>query len=1075
MNFIADFHIHSQFSRATSKELIPENLDQWAGIKGITVVGTGDFTHPGWLKELKEKLEPAEQGLLRLKDQYRSGLIRRYPEGPVKEARFLLTAEISSIYKKGDKVRKIHNVVFAPDFTTVEKIQHKLSRIGNITSDGRPILGLDAKELLDLILSSSEEAFFVPAHIWTPWFSVLGSKSGFDSIEECFEDLTGHIYALETGLSSDPPMNWLCSFLDRFTLISNSDAHSPEKLGREANLFNTNLSYDAIIDALKSKDSGSFQGTIEFFPEEGKYHFDGHRKCGICWEPAETRKHCGTCPECGKKVTVGVMNRVSQLADRNTPAKEKTFIPCHSLIPLKEILSEILGTGPQSKKVSQAYDTLIREAGSEFNILLHLPPEEINNTGMGLLTEAVKRMRKGEVYIKGGYDGEYGTVKVFREHEKKLLGPQESLFKDFIKEKGSGTAAKKRSTGREVKNSQLNPPSSGKPASEPPKAAGPYLLNAEQQKAVEHTQGPSLVIAGPGTGKTGVLVHKILNLILRHAIAPEHILAITFTNKAAGEMKGRLCGMSENNVVPTGLQVYTFHALGLSVITENLEHTGRKDGFIIIDEDDRERMLVEKTGCKRKEAKKTSRAITAVKLSLRSADSIEEPKFAGIFNTYEKVLRKDNLFDLDDLIYQTVLLLEREHGVLNHYRDRYRWIIIDEYQDINLSQYRMIKMLAPGKDANLCAIGDPDQAIYGFRGADVRFIEKFRDDYPGAAVFKLKKSYRCSDSILRASGKVIPKPDREHAWLEGIGKGVKIKITENRSDKSEAEYVARIIEKLVGGVSFFSIDSEIIEGGRDATVNSLSDIAILCRIRAQMGAIAKALRDHMIPCQMIGNASFFEQEPVKSIMLLVALSLHPDNEFLKGKVREQKSFLQADLSHIHDFAQKPSTGDMILSIVEEYFKNEISAYEMDIKHLIGLAEDFGNDAAGFLRHSALWSEADAGQSGVERVSLMTLHAAKGLEFKCVFIIGCEEGLIPYSLFQGRKTDPDEERRLLYVGMTRAKELLYLCHAAGRTLNGRKYNLARSPFLNNIEKELIETSRSEYKRKEKPEERQLSMF
>ncbi|WP_457565156.1 endonuclease Q family protein, partial [Caldithrix abyssi] len=367
MRFIADLHIHSHFSVATSKDLIPEKLDYWARIKGIPVVGTGDFTHPGWLKELKEKLEPAEDGLFKLKEEL------RLPGAPDTPVRFLLSAEISSIYKKNNKVRKIHNVILAPDFESVEQMQARLSRIGNITSDGRPILGLDAKDLLELTLEVNEDNFFIPAHIWTPWFSALGSKSGFDSIEECFEDLTQYIYAVETGLSSDPPMNWLCSFLDRFTLISNSDAHSPEKLGREANIFQAELSYRGIIEALKNPDSQKFAGTVEFYPQEGKYHLDGHRKCGVRWDPLQTLQNKGICPVCGKKVTVGVLNRVAQLSDREEIEELPGRKPFYSLIPLKEALSEILQTGPNTKTVDQAYQALIQKAGSEFNLLLNLP------------------------------------------------------------------------------------------------------------------------------------------------------------------------------------------------------------------------------------------------------------------------------------------------------------------------------------------------------------------------------------------------------------------------------------------------------------------------------------------------------------------------------------------------------------------------------------------------------------------------------------------------------------------------------------------------------------------------------
>jgi len=435
MKYIADFHIHSHYSIATSKMLVPEYIDYWARLKGIKVVGTGDFTHPGWLKELQLKLEPAEPGLFRLKDEFMLDEASETHTFSGTSTRFLLTAEISNIYKKYGKVRKVHNLIFAPDFEVVEKIQTALSKLGNITSDGRPILGLSSKDLLEIALNASDRVFFVPAHIWTPWFSVLGAKSGFNTVEECYDDLADHIYAVETGLSSDPPMNWMCSFLDRYTLISNSDAHSPEKLGREANLFNTELSYDGIIHAMKTGDPEQFLGTVEFFPQEGKYHFDGHRKCSISWNPLKTLKNNEICSVCGKKVTIGVMNRVAQLADRSDIEERCNRHSFYSLITLKKILSEITGVGQESKKVSRAYHSILEKTDSELNLLLNMPVNDIKTACNDILSEAIRRMRDREVYIKEGFDGEFGQIRVFREEELKLFGPQEELLPDTVYEK----------------------------------------------------------------------------------------------------------------------------------------------------------------------------------------------------------------------------------------------------------------------------------------------------------------------------------------------------------------------------------------------------------------------------------------------------------------------------------------------------------------------------------------------------------------------------------------------------------------------------------------------------------------
>jgi DNA helicase-2/ATP-dependent DNA helicase PcrA len=428
MKFIADLHIHSHFSRATAKNLDLENIYIAAQLKGITVVGTGDFTHPGWFAEIKEKLVPAEEGLFKLKGEIADKCDQQIPSACRGMVRFVLVSEISSIYKKDNKTRKIHNLVFFPALDLAEKFNSKLDKIGNIKSDGRPILGLDARNLLEILLETSEEAFLIPAHIWTPWFSLLGSKSGFDSIEECFEDLSTYIFAVETGLSSDPAMNRQVSGLDGVTLVSNSDAHSPLKLGREANIFNTKLAYKSIKSALETGDPERFLGTFEFYPEEGKYHLDGHRKCDIRLWPEKTRKLNGVCPVCDKPLTLGVLYRIEELADRPKATKTARNHPFYSIIPLVEILSEILKVGPGSKKVMGNYRSLLEKLGPEISILNTLKIKTIETAGMPLLGEAIARMRRNEVVILPGYDGEFGVINVFGPHEREKLLDQKTLF-----------------------------------------------------------------------------------------------------------------------------------------------------------------------------------------------------------------------------------------------------------------------------------------------------------------------------------------------------------------------------------------------------------------------------------------------------------------------------------------------------------------------------------------------------------------------------------------------------------------------------------------------------------------------
>jgi len=419
MKIIADLHLHSKYSRATSQQMDIPNLSHWAKIKGIDIIATGDFCHPQYLKELKRDLVSNGKGLFTYK--------KDKSKNPT---HFFLSNELSCIYKKGDKTRRLHICIFAPSLEAVEKLAQTLDKKGyNIKSDGRPILGLDAKELAKMALEIDDKFMIVPAHIWTPWFALFGSKSGFDTIEECFEDLTPYIYAVETGLSSDPEMNWRLSALDNITLISNGDCHSPKNLGREANVFKLeDYSYDEIYNILKEKDLKKFLYTIEFYPQEGKYHWDGHAKCKISFSPQETKKNKGICPKCKKPLVLGVDYRVDELADRPLGFKPKNTVPYKSLVPLAEILAECFQVKSTTKKVLQAYDNLIKKYGSEFKILLDTSIDDLKKENE-LLAEAVSRVRNGKVHVTPGYDGVFGVVKIFDEKEiKKFIPQQEKLL-----------------------------------------------------------------------------------------------------------------------------------------------------------------------------------------------------------------------------------------------------------------------------------------------------------------------------------------------------------------------------------------------------------------------------------------------------------------------------------------------------------------------------------------------------------------------------------------------------------------------------------------------------------------------
>ena len=406
--YIADLHIHSRYSMATSRDLTPEQLDLGARQKGIRLLGTGDFTHPAWRRELKEKLTPAEDGLYRLREEYVLEPEKGYG---MDRTRFVVSGEISSIYKQDGKTRKVHSLILLPGLEAADEMAARLEQIGNIHSDGRPILGLSCHDLLELMLEVCPDGLFIPAHIWTPHFSMFGACSGFDTVETCFGDLTPYIHAVETGLSSDPLMNWQLSVLDRFQLISNSDAHSVSKLGREANIISGELSYDGLKQALIT--GTGLEGTIEFFSEEGKYYFDGHRKCSVCLSPQEAIGQDGFCPVCGKRLTMGVAHRIRQLADRPYGFVPEQAKPYESLVPLLEVIAASVGYSAASKRVRQTYMQLLETLGNEFSILRELPPEDIRRQGGSRVAEAVQRLREGRVNRKPGFDGVYGTIQLF--------------------------------------------------------------------------------------------------------------------------------------------------------------------------------------------------------------------------------------------------------------------------------------------------------------------------------------------------------------------------------------------------------------------------------------------------------------------------------------------------------------------------------------------------------------------------------------------------------------------------------------------------------------------------------------
>ena len=1098
MTYYADLHVHSKYSRATSRNCDLEHLAIWGRKKGIAIVGTGDFTHPAWRAELKEKLVPAEPGLFRLRPDLERAVEERLPpacRSARTAVRFMLSVEISTIYKKLDKTRKIHHLIYTPDFDGVDRVVDSLSRIGNLHSDGRPILGLDSRHLLEIALESGPGSYLVPAHIWTPWFAALGSKSGFDAIDDCYGDLARHIFAVETGLSSDPPMNWRVSSLDRFRLVSNSDAHSPEKLGREVCVFDTELDYFALRRALETGEG--YGGTLEFFPEEGKYHLDGHRNCDVRLSPGETRRHDGLCPVCGKPLTVGVMHRVEDLADRDEEAAPPaTAGAMQSLVPLPEILSEIHRVGAKSKRVSRHYESLLGRLGPELPLLNALPLEDIAPASSSLVAEAVSRLRRQEVIRQAGYDGVYGTIRLFQDAELRQYTLGASLFQEGREalpagrdEAGAASADARDSTpprriepasvapdgerpatpgqaygrpaGRRaaampsassVEPSPLRGPNPARPASSghaPDAVAG---LDADQRLAAETVMGPLLVVAGPGSGKTRTLTHRIAHLVTDHAVAPERCLAITFTRRAAGEMRDRLRALLPEawRRVP----LHTFHSLGLSILREHHNAAGLQRGFRVASDAERIELLRDAADISGKRAHGVLSAISQAKRTRAAPPADEGPGGAfeafEAFEAYERAMEARNLCDFDDLVIRAADALESDPAIRARYRRRWRWISVDEYQDVDEQQVRLVKQLV-SPDGNICAIGDPDQAIYGFRGADVRFFTEFGRDFPGTRVVRLTRNYRSDPNIVALSTQVIGRSGstgRDPARRDGAGAGEGssratvgpgsapvieaapdlVTVHEAPTDKAEAEFIVKSLEEMLGGHSFFSIDSGRSEdaGGDEF---SFSDFAVLYRTEAQVSALVEALRRSGMPFQHRSHRRLPDHPGVAAALDALRETGRP------GPVREQleAACLGADRCGAHDRDGEPS----------------------DL---------------------ALGTEIDTWDPRADRISLLTLHASKGLEFPVVFVVGCEHGLLPLTWGRASRAVLDEERRLFYVGVTRARTKLCLCRAKRRPWRGKLRELPPSPYLADIEERLLERRGSRIPVKRTGEEDgQLNLF
>ena len=867
--YIADLHIHSRFSRATSRDGDPEHLDLWARRKGIHIVGTGDFTHPAWRKELKEKLTLAEDGLYVLKEEYR---IRDGMTPDSITPRFVLTGEISSIYKKNGRVRKVHNLILLPDMETAQQAAKRLEVIGNIHSDGRPILGLDCRDLLELLLDTSPDIILVPAHIWTPHFSVFGAFSGFDTMEECFEDLTPHIHAVETGLSSDPPMNWRVSALDSYHLISNSDAHSPAKLGREANLLEIPMSYAGIQGAIQ--EGKGLYGTIKLFQP---------------WEVSELE---------------GQMDL--------------------------------------------------------FSLLGGMPKE---------------------------------NAEPFKMEEETAAAPED----------GGDPAA--------AKESQADFPMG-------------ETWNAEQKKAVCAKSRRTAVVAGPGTGKTKTLTSHAAYLMEHRKVKASEITAVTFTNQAAGEMRRRMEKLLGNRRQRKQMQIGTFHALCLSFLREQGEEV-----CLIDEREARElaRSVTAEHGLKWKpdqflawvsreksqeKSKEKSRenspeelekgvgvipeadpeenfeglSSKMVRMDEKSEGKEERERLDAAFLAYQAKLKERNCMDFDDLLLETLERMERAENA--EWKKRYSYLLVDEFQDINPIQYRLMKAWNEG-GRELFVIGDPDQSIYGFRGSDAACFAKLSEDYPDLEIIELRENYRSSAPILNAALAVIsenPGKERKLNAAKSEEEPAPVRIVKAGSDKGAAIFAAKEINRLTGGIGML----EAHETAAHATgrrVWGFGDIAVLYRTHRQAELLETCLGQEGIPYVVAGRESYLEADSVQGTLYFFQYLMNETDAFAKGQAEKL----------IWNLEDNP-LAEEIIRMTAETFRPLVQKKKP--------------------------------QAVLER--WMTLHGSKGLEFPVTIIHGVQKGMIPLEHAK-YATDEEEERRLLYVGMTRAKEELILTAAGEESL------------------------------------------
>ncbi|MBR6767748.1 MAG: UvrD-helicase domain-containing protein, partial [Clostridia bacterium] len=887
----------------------------------------------------------------------------------------------------------------------------RLETIGNIRSDGRPILGMDCRDLLEVTLEACPEAIFIPAHIWTPHFSVLGAFSGFNSIEECFGDLSSHIHALETGLSSDPVMNRKVSSLDKYLLVSNSDAHSPAKLGRECNMLTGELSYRGLQNALTTGEN--LLGTLEFYPEEGKYHLDGHRNCNLRLEPSETAAYGGRCPVCGKKITVGVLNRVEALADRSEiPENAAAHRPYESIIPLPEVIGACLNCGPDSKRAQTAYLDMLGKLGPELEILRAVPLDRIEQVAGPAVSEGIRRLRAGKVRLEGGYDGEYGKISLFDPGELEQLAGQIMMAGlpglPLIKKRATVSAP-------------------AEEAVEAPSAPADSGMNEGQSAAVHSDAAAIAVIAGPGTGKTLTLVERIAHLIESGKAKPGEITAVTFTNQAASEMRARLEARLGGKKAVKDMTIGTFHAICLSLLGKKTL-IGQSEAMEIL------------KGLPSVPSDKSG--IQEILESISRYKNLLTDEKPALFDAYSDTLSGMNCRDLDDLLVEVLDLdVSGKHC--------FRHLLVDEFQDINALQRRLV-MHFSASAKSLFVIGDPDQSIYGFRGADAGCFDALKQLLPDLEIIRLTENYRCAPEILEAAMHVIKNNPGEKRILNAHRPGgPRVRVVTGDSPYDEGAFIAREIANMTGGLDMNSATD-------NGTVRAFSDIAILCRTRRQLTVMETCLKRGDIPCVITGREDYLDSDSVRGALAFFRTLQNPeDHAALKACLSLGFGVSEEIIAEAHAITPLISEPKKLIEAVGvmgplapwAYLVSEClplfkkskpkKLIELWEKHmgsdehltLLKSAAMMYSDMNGMLDGLMLGQEADISRASSKNpasgaVRLMTLHAAKGLEFPVVFLSGVSKGSLPLER-KDEAANVEEERRLFFVGITRAREELII--------------------------------------------------